>query len=184
VSDFEMASAKKSRRVRTPESRRCYLIYINVAMTIMQGAFANRGAAHMTRTLATISLTIVALALPLLPAQAAGPYDGNWYVDAAPAAQTSSSDVPAGCDAVRLPFQVTDNKITGSLQRAPYGTGRVEQGSGSSAAPITGTVGPDGTFTAQWESYHATGKLSSDKAEMSWKGECGPRTATGGRAKQ
>lgn len=138
----------------------------------------------MTRTLATISLTIVALALPLLPAQAAGPYDGNWYVDAAPAAQTSSSDVPAGCDAVRLPFQVTDNKITGSLQRAPYGTGRVEQGSGSSAPPITGTVGPDGTFTAQWEGYKANGKLVGDKAEMTWNGECGPRTATGGRAKQ
>jgi hypothetical protein len=138
----------------------------------------------MKGTLTTISLAVAALALPLLPAHAAGPYDGSWYVDAAPAAQTSSSDVPAGCDAVRLPFKVVDNQITGSLQRAPYGTGRVEGGSGSSAAPITGTVQPDGTFTAQWQNYHGTGKLSGNTAELSWKGECGPRMATGGRAKE
>ena len=137
----------------------------------------------MKRTLTSIAFTAAALAYPMLPAGAAGPYDGSWYVDAAPAAQTSSSDVPAGCDAVRLPFQVTDNKITGSLQRAPYGTGRVEQGSGSSSAPITGTVQPDGTFNAQWQNYKGTGKLTGDQAELKWNGECGPRVATGGRAK-
>lgn len=137
----------------------------------------------MKRTLTSIAFAAAALAVPMLPADAAGPYDGNWYVDAAPAAQTSSSDVPAGCDAVRLPFKVTDNKITGSLQRAPYGTGRVEQGSGSSASPITGTVQPDGTFNAQWQNYKGTGKLTGDQAELRWNGECGPRVATGGRAK-
>ena len=137
----------------------------------------------MKRTLTSIAFTAAAFALPMLPAYGAGPYDGNWYVDAAPAAQTSSSDVPAGCDAVRLPFQVVDNKIVGSLQRAPYGTGRVEQGSGSSAAPITGTVRADGTFDAAWENYRGTGKLTGDQAELRWNGECGPRVATGGRAK-
>ncbi len=137
----------------------------------------------MKRTLTSIAFAAAALAVPMVPADAAGPYDGNWYVDAAPAAQTSSSDVPAGCDAVRLPFQVTDNKITGSLQRAPYGTGRVEEGSGSSASPITGTVQPDGTFNAQWQNYKGTGKLMGDQAELRWDGECGPRVATGGRAK-
>jgi len=137
----------------------------------------------MKRTLTSIAFAAAALAVPMLPADAAGPYDGDWYVDAAPAAQTSSSDVPAGCDAVRVPFQVTDNKITGSLQRAPYGTGRVEQGSGSSAAPITGTVQPDGTISAAWENYRATGKLTGNQAELRWNGECGPRVATGGRAK-
>jgi hypothetical protein len=135
----------------------------------------------MKRMVSWIAMSIVAVAVS--PAMAAGQYDGNWYVDAAPAAQTSSSDVPAGCDAVRLPFMVTDNKITGSLQRAPYGTGRVEEGSGSSASPITGTVQPDGTFVANWQNYHGTGKLSGDHAELKWNGECGPRTATGGRAK-
>jgi hypothetical protein len=136
----------------------------------------------MNRMLTSISIAAVGLAASLLPAHAAGPYDGNWYVDAAPAAQTSTSDVPAGCDAVRIPFQVTDNKITGSLQRAPYGTGRVEQGTGRAAAPITGTVQPDGTINAQWQNYRATGKLSGDTAEIRWNGECGPRVATGGRA--
>jgi hypothetical protein len=137
----------------------------------------------MKQTLTSIAFAAAALALPMVSADAAGPYDGNWYVDAAPAGQSSTSDVPAGCDAVRLPFQITDNKITGSLQRAPYGTGRVEQGSGSSAAPITGTVQPDGTFNAQWQNYKGTGKLSGDQAELKWNGECGPRVATGGRAK-
>jgi hypothetical protein len=143
-----------------------------------------RGAAQMKRTLATISLTVAALVLPLLPAHAAGPYDGTWYVDAPAAQNAGTSERSSGCEPVRLPMQVTDNKITGTLQRSPYGTGRVEAGSGSTASPISGTVQPDGTFTAQWESYHATGKLSGDKAEMTWKGECGVRTATGGRSKQ
>jgi hypothetical protein len=130
------------------------------------------------------SISIVVATMAAIPAIAAGPYDGSWYVDAAPAAQTSSSDVPAGCDAVRLPFRVVDNQIVGSLQRAPYGTGRVEAGSGSSASPITGTVQPDGTFNANWAGYHGKGKLSGDRAELSWNGECGPRLATGGRDKQ
>jgi hypothetical protein len=138
----------------------------------------------MKPTLTSLSLAVAALALSMPLAHAAGPYDGSWYVDAAPAAQTSSSDVPAGCDAVRLPFKVVDNQISGSLQRAPYGTGRVEAGSGSTAAPITGTVNPDGTFTAKWANYQGAGKLSGDKAELAWTGECGPRTAVGGRDKQ
>ena len=137
----------------------------------------------MKWTLATIALTAAALALPVLPAHAAGAYDGSWYLDAAPA-QAIGSEKPSGCEAVRIPFQVVDNQIKGTLQRAPYGTGRVEAGSGSSASPISGTVQPDGSFTASWESYHATGKLSGNKAEMAWKGECGPRTASGGRAKE
>jgi hypothetical protein len=137
----------------------------------------------MKRTLATIALTVGALALPMLPAHAAGTYDGSWYLDAAPA-QAIGSEKPSGCEAVRIPFQVVDNQIKGTLQRAPYGTGRVEAGSGSSASPISGTVQPDGSFTANWETYHATGKLSGNKAEMAWKGECGARTASGGRAKE
>ena len=138
----------------------------------------------MKGTLTTMSLLAAALALPMLPAQAAGPYDGTWYVDAPSAQNAGTSERSSGCEPVRLPFKVVDNQISGSLQRAPYGTGRVEGGSGSSAAPITGTVQPDGTFTAQWESYRGNGKLSGNTAELSWKGECGARMATGGRAKE
>jgi hypothetical protein len=135
----------------------------------------------MKRMVSWISLSIVALAVS--PAIAAGPYDGSWYVDAPAAQNIGTSERSSGCEPVRLPFMVTDNKITGSLQRAPYGTGRVEEGSGSSASPITGTVQPDGTFVASWQSYRGTGKLSGDQAELKWNGECGPRVATGGRAK-
>ena len=138
----------------------------------------------MKGTLTTMSLLAAALALPLLPAQAAGQYDGSWYVDAPSAQNAGTTERSSGCEPVRLPFKVVDNQISGSLQRAPYGTGRVEAGSGSSSAPITGTVQPDGSFTAQWESYKGTGKLSGNTAQLSWKGECGTRMATGGRSKE
>ena len=123
-----------------------------------------------------------ALAAPTLPAVGAGPFDGNWYVDAPAADQAQPTAESSGCDAVRLPFKVVDNQITGSLQRDPYATGRVEAGYGSSASPITGTVAPDGTLSAQGQSYQATGKLTGDRAVVRWDGECGPRVATGGRA--
>ncbi len=137
----------------------------------------------MKRKLALISFAVSTVVGPILPAIGAGPFDGDWYVDAPAAAQYSSSDIPSGCDAVRLPFHVAGNQISGRLMRSPYGTGRVEEGSGSSAPPITGTVQPDGTINAQWLNYHATGKLTGDRAEVRWNGECGPRVATGGRAK-
>ena len=137
----------------------------------------------MKRVLTSLSVAVAALALPTLPAHATGPFDGQWYVDAPEAGQVSSSDVTSGCEAVRIPFQIADNQVSGRLQRAPYGTGRVEEGAGRGSSPITGTVQPDGTLAVAWESYHATGKLSGDKAELTWKGECGPRVATGGRAK-
>src|ERR1700724_3493715 len=75
-----------------------------------------KGEAHMKWTLATIALTAAALALPVLPAHAAGAYDGSWYVDGA-AAQTTGSEKPSGCEAIRIPFQVVDNQIKGTLQR-------------------------------------------------------------------
>ena len=45
-----------------------------------------------------------------------------------------------------------------------------------------GTVAPDGTINAQWESYKATGKITGNTAQIKWRGECGERVATGGRA--
>ncbi|HKW54286.1 MAG TPA: hypothetical protein VJO12_11385 [Stellaceae bacterium] len=109
-----------------------------------------------------------------------GPYDGTWMVDAASAGSgTSTSDV-AACEAVRLQFDVKNNQVNGMLGRSPYGGGRVTQ-SGPGTTPVSGTVQPDGTLFAQWQSYQATGKLTGDKAEMHWRGTCGPRVATGGR---
>ncbi len=133
----------------------------------------------MKRFLVSFSTSVAMIALPILPAVAAGPYDGSWYVDAAPAGNASTSDV-ASCDGVRLQFQVKDNQIQGSLARAAYGGNRVTQ-TGPGLTPITGTVQPDGTINAQWQGYKATGKLTGDKAELRWKGQCGPRVATGER---
>ena len=138
----------------------------------------------MAWTLRSVSLAAAVVVAPLFAANAAGQYDGNWYVDAPSAQNAGTTERSSGCEPVRIPFTVADNKITGSLQRAPYGTGRVETGTGKGATPFTGTVAPDGSITASWESYKATGKLSGNTAQLKWKGECGERVATGGRSKE
>jgi hypothetical protein len=136
----------------------------------------------MAWTLRSVSLAAAVVVAPMLAAHAAGQYDGNWFVDAPSAQNAGTSERSSGCEPVRIPFTVSGNKISGNLQRSPYGTGRVESGTGRASAPITGTVGPDGTISAQWESYKATGKLSGNTAQLKWRGECGERVATGGRA--
>ena len=130
-----------------------------------------------------ISLSAVTLtALPLLPAVAAGPFDGTYTVmaQAAGGGGTNTTGRPE-CEGVQLQFQVVNNQLVGQLARSPYSPGRVTQG-GRNATPISGTVQPDGSFNASWESFHATGHLTKDgKAELSWRGQCGPRVAQGGR---
>lgn len=138
------------------------------------------GAHEMKPMLSSMSLAVAALLATALPGYAAGPYDGTWVADAPAAGGAGAgAEVPTGCQAVRLPFKVTNNQISGNLARSTYGTGRVQ--ASPSGAPITGTVRPDGTFTAQWQNYRATGKLAGDKVEVHWSGECGPRVATGTR---
>ena len=131
-----------------------------------------------------ISLSAVTLtALPVLPAVAAGPYDGTYQVVAAPAGNPGTNTTgESQCEGIQLQFKVVDNQLVGDLARSPYGGNRVTSG-GMGATPMKGTVQPDGTFTSTWESYTATGKLSQDgKAEMRWSGQCGPRVASGERA--
>lgn len=136
----------------------------------------------MNRLLIAASIALAVGAMPQF-AGAAGPYDGNWYVDAAgQGGAGAGTEGPSGCEAARLHFQVQDNKIIGSMRRSPYGGGRVEESTGRGSSPVSGTVAPDGTFNAQWEKYTATGKFNGNKVEMHWKGTCGPRTAMGGRA--
>ena len=138
----------------------------------------------MYRIMSVAALALAAGALPLGAAVAAGPYDGTWVVDAPQAGGAGAQEgaEPTGCEPLRLEFQVQDNRITGSLKRSPYGGARVTPGTGPGSAPITGTVGPDGTINAQWQQYKATGRLSGDHAEVRWNGQCGPRIAMGGRA--
>lgn len=114
-------------------------------------------------------------------ANAPGPYDGTWVVQSAPAGTgtESISDV-AACDGVQIRIEVKNNQVEGMLARAAYGGGVRQTGPGT--RPITGSVQPDGTINAYWEGYTATGKLTADnKAEVRWRGTCGPRVATGGR---
>lgn len=117
---------------------------------------------------------------PTQTAAVPGPYDGTWVVEAAPAGGGASVSDVASCEGVRLQFEVKNNQINGMLGRSPYGGGRVTQ-TGPGTTPVSGTVAPDGTLDARWQKYQATGKLSGDKAEMRWRGACGPRVATGGR---
>lgn len=132
------------------------------------------------------SMAVTALASSALPAAAAGPFDGTWVVEAPalPGASSETSSSTASCyNAVRFEFQIRDNQVVGTLRQTPY-AGVQQGGSGSSragAAPLQGMVQPDGTLTAQWQSYRATGKLTGDRAELTWRGQCGPRTATGQR---
>ena len=131
-----------------------------------------------------ISLSAVTLtALSALPAVAAGPYDGSYTVMAQDAGSGGTNTTGrAECEGVQLQFQVVNNQLVGQLARSPYSPGRVTQG-GRNATPISGTVQPDGSFTAKWESFNATGHLTKDgKAELSWRGQCGPRVAQGGRS--
>lgn len=131
-----------------------------------------------------ISLSAVTLtALSALPAVAAGPYDGTYTIVAGPAGNPGTNTTgEAQCEAIQLQFQVVNNQLVGQLARSPYGGNRVSS-SGQGATPISGTVQPDGSFAAKWQSYSATGKLSHDgKAEMRWSGQCGTRVATGERA--
>ena len=133
----------------------------------------------MKRMLSSISIAVATLAVPIIPAHTAGPYDGTWQFSAPPAGNSSTSDV-AACDGVQLQVQVKDNQIQGTLARAAYGGARVTQ-TGPGQTPITGTVQPDGTLNAQWQSYQITGKLAGDKGELRWSGQCGTRVAAGGR---
>jgi hypothetical protein len=137
----------------------------------------------MTRILPMLtmaSIAVATLAVPLVPAYAAGSFDGNWIVTAPAVRETSAG---GGCPGLRLPVAINDNQITGRWEYVSSGSGipTVEAGHDRYSAPVTGTVQPDGSFTAQWMSFHATGKFTGDKVEMRWSGECGPRMASGGR---
>jgi hypothetical protein len=123
------------------------------------------------------------LATSMVGAHAAGPHDGTWVVEA-PAVQGSGGYVGGtACAAVRIQFQVKDGQVQGNLRLRPSGASgtSVDQSPGRGSTPIQGSVQPDGTMTAKWQSFHATGTLAGDKAQLTWRGQCGPRVATGER---
>jgi hypothetical protein len=121
------------------------------------------------------------LAVGMIAAEAAGPYDGTWQFQAPAGTAVANITDPAGCEPVKFQVQVKDSKITGSLARDLVGRGRVENSEGKGATPITGKVEPDGAIISQWQDYTATGKLEGSKGSLRWNGPCGLRTATGER---
>ena len=133
-----------------------------------------------------ISLSAVTLTALSLPAVAAGPFDGSYTVIAQAAGSGGTNTTGRSeCEGVQLQFQVVNNQLVGELARSPYSPGRVTSGPGRNATPISGTVQPDGSFNASWESFRATGHLTKDgKAELSWRGQCGPRVAQGQRSNE
>jgi outer membrane protein OmpA-like peptidoglycan-associated protein len=132
------------------------------------------------------AIAVAALALPTVPAQAAGPYDGTW-VFTAPSVRGGGGDYDLEeCNPVRFEAQIKDNKVVGNLRPTiyPQSGANVESTPGRGATPIQGSVTPDGSLKANWQSYHATGRLTGDTGELSWKGRCGPRVATAIRTSQ
>lgn len=119
-----------------------------------------------------------AFSLPILAAHAAGPYDGRWVVDF-PAVNTNlSTGANPGCASLRLVIDIKDNQLNASLARSVTAAGGgqiVQNATGPGARPVIGSVKADGTVSATWENFPATGKLSGDQGEILVKGECGPR---------
>jgi hypothetical protein len=115
------------------------------------------------------------------PAFAAGNFDGTWVVDVPAAGLINNRSNNEVCPALRIPIQIRNDQVTGTLQRVATATGAVvvEQGAGSGdSGPVTGTVAPDGTVNAQWQNYHAVGRLGAQTGQVTIQGECGPRMAT------
>ncbi len=128
------------------------------------------------------SLVMAALTLPSLAVNAAGPFDGTWQIDSGGlGTPTAEAMKGTSCEPQSIRFEVKDNQIQGRLARVPSSTSRVESSEGARSAPVSGTVAADGTVTAQWEGYTATGKMTGDTVELRWKASCGPRVAMGSR---
>ena len=89
------------------------------------------------------------LVLPSL-AHAAGPFDGTWQVDSGGlGTATAQAMAGTGCEPEILKFQVRDNQIQGGLAFAPSDPKRVQNTQGPRFSPISGSVQPDGSLTAQ-----------------------------------
>lgn len=114
--------------------------------------------------------------------RAAGQYDGNWVINAAGAGGRISQEGGGGgtaCSDFRLPFQISNNQITGKYARSP--STPTEIVASPTGSPMTGTVQPDGTFTMKWEAYDVSGKITGNTLVATWRGQCGTRSATGTR---
>jgi len=126
---------------------------------------------------ATSALALAAFTLPMAPAHAAGRFDGTWIIDVPADRITSVGD--ATCPALRLRVQITDNQVSGNFRRSyPEAENVVQDGGDNSASRVTGNVQPDGAVTAQWQNFHAAGRLLGPDAGLIVQSECGPLIAS------
>lgn len=126
---------------------------------------------------ATTALALAAFAVPIIPAYAAGPYDGIWIIDV-PADTISGDDSDPTCPALRLRVQIIDNQVFGNFKRSPPEMSNVvENGGRGGASRVSGSVQPDGTLTAQWQNFHAKGRMIGNGAGLMVQSECGPLKA-------
>jgi hypothetical protein len=126
------------------------------------------------------AVAIMLLALSVTAASAAGAYDGNWVIDFLAAGYNSGSG-DYTCPAARLEIKITDNQISGLLGR----TGTGDTFASGQGSPITGSVKRDGSISAKWQNYAATGKLGAHGGQVAIvRGECGPRKGTAIRISQ
>lgn len=117
---------------------------------------------------------IAALMVPPLPVKAAQ-FDGTWVVDFPP---VTVSQKRSGCMEMRVVAVVKENQISATLERDSLNPREVKNGTEPEAEPLTGTVAADGTFTARWENFSISGKLSSGGGDAQVQSSCGPRTGT------
>jgi len=128
------------------------------------------------------SATLLAFVVQAGPANAAGPYDGTWQLDSPAAGGTV--EARGSCQALRLRFEIANNQVSGRFERDTTEGSSVQTAPGNRGEPVTGTISPDGTVNTQWESVHATGKVvSPNQMQLSWNGECGPRSGTATKIK-
>lgn len=138
---------------------------------------------HVPVTLGGLAMLAMASAFfPVASAHAGGPYDGSWVIEAPAAGAQHVRTGEAACSAFRLPFEIKDNKVIGSLARSASHPTEVVASNGQGSSPVTGSVTEDGTFAVEWQSYHIAGQISGDTLHAYWTGLCGPRSATGKRA--
>jgi hypothetical protein len=132
----------------------------------------------MKRTGLAAATAFAALVFASSGALAAGTFDGTWVLDfpAAGYIEGTTGDV---CPALRLPMQIENGHVVGSLVETPtiYGGVMVEPGTGPASAPVSGSVGPNGALQAQWSDYRAIGQLGATGGQVTVNGECGPRVA-------
>jgi hypothetical protein len=121
------------------------------------------------------AVAVAALTLPMLPAHA-GQYDGRWVIDFPASEIYATTNSGRGCAAIRIVVDIKDGTISGNLGRDPNNPTAVDNSAGPGAAPLTGTVAPDGAVSAMWQNYAVTGKLGASDGQVNVTGACGPRT--------